>query len=627
MEPGQANSPEYERQVIDAEIKSKIKSLDSEESILELKRRRNAISSLPTEIVIIIFSYLRLPGSSPAFSSLPAKAIADLFSSSRLPGAPPLGRLPDHPLSWLHVTQVCHQWREIALNHLPFWTHVDLTNLTLAGVAGTLDRAKGAPLYLEAIIPIDRWDYARINAFTRELQARVSQICHLSINADPFDLLSVFEGLSLPAPTLEYLSLSQPDEPEDSFAVLPHTLFGGVTPRLSSLKLHDVDINWKLPFLNSLKYLEIRAPSATAWANPDWLNALRDMPQLEKLVLHSVSVMANPAQSTLGIQWSALLPSLTHMDISAVAGNCAIILACLFLPALSRLCVTLHSHSVRGSDIPGTFPFLLRHAHGPQDSEPLQSVLISSEKTRATILAWPSPDIDVDVHDPFALLSVALSARVALSITSDSYPQSRYFLQEKAMEALPLGSIVTLTAQHRSRLDEQFWLRHAPKWPLLQCVRLAPPEARGFIEMLLQDNGGRENPLLPSLIELVLVDVKLTARRTDRLCNALMKRAEQGVPLETLEMRKCDVTHFALRLLSEIVVYVWGPAKPFEVWEGIPFSLDATVGGPFVPEEDQSDDSNSSDENLAWDLEEAEINFEDEGEGAEGEDNSDMELD
>ena len=619
MEPSQANSPDYLREAIDAEIKS------LEESIRELKRRRNAISSLPTEIVIIIFSYLRLPSPSPAFSSLPTKVIADLFSSSRLPGAPPLGRLPNHPLSWLHVAQVCHQWREIALNHPPFWTHVDLTNLNLAGIAGTLARAKNAPLYLEATIPIDRWDYARVNAFTKELQTRVSQICHLSINADPFDILRVFEGLSSPAPTLEYLSLSQPDEPGDLLGVLPHTLFGGVTPKLSSLKLHDFDVDWKLPFLKSLKYLEIRAPSAIAWANSDWLIALREMPQLEKLVLHSVCVMANPAQPPLDIQ-CAVLPSLTHMDISAAAGNCAITLAYLSLPALTRLCVTLHSHSVRGSDIPRTFPSLLRHSHGPQDAEPLQSMLISSEKTRATILAWPAPDIHVDLHDPFALLSVALSARIALSITSDSYPRSRYFLQEKAMEALHLGNIVTLTAQHRSRLNDQFWLRHAPKWPLLQCVRLAPPEARGFLEALLQDNGGRENPLLPSLTELVLVDVKVTARRTDRLCNALMKRAEQGVPLETLDLRKCHATDFAVWLFSEIVVYVWGPEKAFEARGGSRLSWDAATGGPFVPEEDNSDDSNSSDENLAWDLKEAEINFEDEEEEEEGEDNSDMEI-
>ena len=287
MDPTREISPEEQRRLIDAKIKL------LEQSILELKCRRNTlapVSSLPTEIITTIFSYLRLAttsSSSPAvLSLLPNKVIADLFSSSRLPGAPPLGRLPDHPLSWLHAAQVCHQWREIALNHPPFWSNVNLTNLTLAGAVEILARAKNAPLYLEARIPIASWDRDRVNAFTMELQTRVSQICHLSINAEPFDLLRVFDELSFPAPILETLSVSQPVEPGGT---LPHTLFGGVTPRLSSLKLHDVDINWESPLLKGLRYLEIRAASATAWDNSDWLNALCEMQQLEKLVLHSTS--------------------------------------------------------------------------------------------------------------------------------------------------------------------------------------------------------------------------------------------------------------------------------------------------------------------------------------------------
>ena len=607
QQTSQANSPEYQRQLIDAEIKL------LEESIRELKCRRNAlapVSSLPIEIITIIFSYLRLPSSSSAISSLPTNAIADLFFSSRLHGAPPLGKLQDHPLSWLHVAQVCHQWREIALNHPPFWSHVDLRNLTLAGVTEILARAKNAPLYLEAI---GRWDYARINAFTMELQTRVSQICHLSINAGPFHLQIMFEGLSSPAPTLEYLSVSGP---VDSVGALPHTLFGGVAPRLSSLKLHDTHIDWTSPLLKGLRYLEIRGPSAIEWDNSDWLDALREMPQLERLVLHSALLMVDPLQSSSDIQWSISLPSLTHMDISAAAGSCAITLAHLSLPALTRLCVTLQSHFLRGSDIPEMFPLFSRHIRGPQHTEPLQSVLIFSERKRTTILAWSAPDITIDVHDPFVLLSVALSARIALSITSDSYSRNLDFLQEKAIEALPLESIVTLTAQYRSRLDKHFWLRHAPKWPLLHCVRLAPPEARGFMEMLLQDNGGCGSPVLPSLTELALIDGELSARRTNRLCDALMKRVEQGVPLETLDLRTCHATNFAVRLLSEIVVNVWGPAENVKTMGDLTVSWDPVTGGPFFDEVNYSnDDSDASDGNFAW--EEARID--------EGEDNSDME--
>ncbi|KAH9017804.1 hypothetical protein EDB85DRAFT_2014657 [Lactarius pseudohatsudake] len=91
--------------------------------------------------------------------------------------------------------------------------------------------------------------------------------------------------------------------------------------------------------------------------------------------------------------------------------------------------------------------------------------------------------------------------------------------------------------------------------PLLQRVRLTPFAGRGFTEMLLEDNV----PLLPSLTELVLVGTTLSARRTLHLCDALMKRVEQRVLLETLDLRTCFATSRAIELLSEIVVDVLSP--------------------------------------------------------------------
>jgi hypothetical protein len=120
------------RQALDAEIRS------LEESILEsmgvlstLRHRRNVlapVSSLPTEVITPIFSFVRLSGT------------------------PQPGKKPDH-LAWLYVSHVCHHWREIALDLPLFWSHVDFTNLTLAGAAEILARAKMAPLHLEARLP------------------------------------------------------------------------------------------------------------------------------------------------------------------------------------------------------------------------------------------------------------------------------------------------------------------------------------------------------------------------------------------------------------------------------------------------------------------------------------------
>ena len=109
-----------------------------------------------------------------------------------------------------------------------------------------------------------------------------------------------------------------------------------------------------------------------------------------------------------------------------------------------------------------------------------------------------------------------------------------------AMAAIPLDGLVTLIT-HDFQLPpfEQFWLPNLPRLPLLQHVRLAPIVATRFIDWLQADNGGLEDPLLPSLNELVVVDAHLDEDWTLRLCETLMKRVEQGVPLEMLDLRTC----------------------------------------------------------------------------------------
>jgi len=185
----------------------------------------------------------------------------------------------------------------------------------------------------------------------------------------------------------------------------------------------------------------------------------------------------------------------------------------------------------------------------------------------ADILAWTLPDIDVELPNQFAFYDTMYSARVALSVMNNDgwTPGTDMATFNAVVDALPLSGLVTLTAQNHTRpLNEQFWLRHASKWPLLRRVRLTPYTERGFRKMLLEDNGGSESLLLPFLTKLVLIDTALLPRRTLRLCNALMRRAEQGVPLETLDLRKCLATSHAVELLSEVVGDVLCPEETLE---------------------------------------------------------------
>ncbi|KAF8262926.1 hypothetical protein EI94DRAFT_1742155 [Lactarius quietus] len=575
MDPSQENSREHLQQAIDAEIES------LRESIRALRLRRNAlspVSSLPPEVFTAIFSFLCLPGT----SSLDEK------SDYR------------YHLARLRISHVCHRWREIALDHPLLWSHVDLTTLSAAGSTEILVRAKSVPLYLEARVPGRCWDDVRFAAIQKELQARVPNICHLSISAELFRLHRTLGGLVSPAPTLEYLSLFSRGGYQTRITgdhlVVPDALFNGSTPRLSRLKLRNCEISWKSPLLRGLRYLEILSPPADARPTlTAWLDALDELPQLKTLTLHSASPIA--PVTPFDVERTVTLPSLTHLEILTSPGDCALALAHLELPALTMLCITATSHHPDRDNMQILLPYFARHAHGPQDPHPLQSVLILSEGNRADILAWTVSDINIKVQDPPTLpAAMSTSTRVALSFTSQEWfsPATRLDVLDAAMAALPLGGLVTLIAQDFTP-DKQFWFRHSPDWPLLRRVQLGPVQ-QGFKEMLLEDDEGRESPLLPSFTELVLV-----GSLSEDWTLALMMRVEQGVPLELLDLRMCvPRSPVQVRLLSEIVVNVLDPEETSDA-VGQMISMWKTVArGPFTEEvhlvaEDYSYPSDESD--------------------------------
>ncbi|KAF8262420.1 hypothetical protein EI94DRAFT_1832824 [Lactarius quietus] len=544
-----SNPREYLRQAINAESKSLGGSIRG----LRLRNVLAPISSLPPVVFTFIFTFLHVHVTSEAF-------VLGEDNPNR----------PDRR-AWLRVAHVCHQWREIALNRPLFWRHVDFTIFTSAGAAEILARAKKAPLHLEARVPVGLWDDARFSAFQKELQDHVSQIGHLAISAEPCHINRTLKRLTLPAPTLESLSLL----PREGYGnrmrwehvFVPDNLFAGSTPRLSSIEVWECEISWRSPLFRYLQHLEIRIPHERPSLSV-WLDALQEMPQLKTLALHWASPVAPDAPLPSDIDRTATLPSLTHFEISSPARDCGLALAHLVLPALTSLCLIPKPCHRDGRDVQELFPYVTRHAHGPQDTQPLQSMLFRKDNMCIEILAWTSPDMDVDLPDPSAFFDVMRSARVAFSLANNDWPyKNGQGIFDSVMGALPLDSLVTLTSQNCRTLNKQFWLRHAPGWPSLRHIRLSPDSLRGFRKMLLEDKGERESPLLPSLTKLTLINTALGARRTLRLCDALLKRVEQGVPLETLDLRTCLSARRPIELLSEIVVEVLGPKETFETGE------------------------------------------------------------
>ena len=575
MNPTHQNSWKHLQQAIDAEIKT------LEEFIRALKSRRNThspVSSLPPEVFTAIFSFLCLPG------------------------VPSLGGNRGQNLARLRISHVCQQWREIALNLPLLWSHIDFNTLSSAGASEILIRAKSVPLYLEARVSYRHWGRVKVCIFQNELPSLVPRICHLSITAHPMSLYSTLAELVSPAPTLEYLSVfSRHDS-----TFIPDNLFDGCTPRLSCLELRNCDISWKSPLLKGLKYLKIITP----FEMPElavWLDALCELPQLQALTLHLVYLIAPSSQ--FDVERTFTLSALTLLDITDVAEDFAPTLAHLDLPALTCLRLTVLSTLPNYSDVQNLLTYVTQYAHGPQHAHPLQSMLISSYEQNYEnylgIAAWSVPNIDVEVHDPPALLGATIPPRIALTFESGSRLRSGTLRQilDFVMVALPLNDLVMLAAQDlniasdlaRDLRMQQFWLRHTPQWPLLQRVRLAPPITPGFIQMLLEDNGRHEKPALPSLTELVLDRESSNALSDLPIYDALMKRVEKGVPLDMLDLRTCQYdgdSFAAVQSFSEVVVNVLAPDP--EARKGITSMWDALARDPFT-EGDISRDTGSDD--------------------------------
>jgi hypothetical protein len=533
------------RQAIINEINSR------EASTRALKSRHNEIvpiSRLPCEVLAAIFSFL------------------SVFAWNDGSGL----------LAWIYVAHVCRRWRETALNHPRFWSHINLTKLAPVGMARILSRAKKAPLHLAA-------DYTKLNAthleaFERQLKAHISHTRHLKFSG--YHLSNVVKRLVSPAPTLESLSFSRKSRLYRlSYAIIPDNLFNCTTPCLTSLKLEKCDIGWKSPLLKGLRILEIHDLSDQARPElNDWLDALNEMPQLKELSLRSATPLASLADPL--ISRTVTLPSLTHFHIGASAKDCAFALAHLVLPTLTWLHVDIESYDREGEDVLLVIPYVVRNVYVLQDIEPIRSILIAGERKCAEVLTWTTPGADVKVCGPDTLKDMSRSASLLFAAKSDEWHYGvNTAIFNALLTLLPVNFVSTLTVQNRTRLSKKFWFSHAPRLPLLKQARLVPTAVRAFKGMLAEDIPlDSDGPRLPMLTKLILLDITLTAMRTFYLCDMLIERVEQGVPLEYLDLRTCIAANRAIQLLAEIVVDVQEPLNAPLVEKEEVFRRDRGIG-------------------------------------------------
>jgi hypothetical protein len=211
--------------------------------------------------------------------------------------------------------------------------------------------------------------------------------------------------------------------------------------------------------------------------------------------------------------------------------------------------VDVESLESEGEDVRLLIPYVARSSNELQGTESLRNMQISGTRRSARVLAWTMPDADLNFYSSAPCLTFAAKGSNWLDGVDTT-------IVDALLTPLPVNSVSTLIVY--SRLNKEFWLSHAPRWPLLQQARLDSTSTKAFMDMLAEDTspGG---PRLPSLTKLIFIDVRLTALRTYHLRDMLIERVEQGVPLEVFNLRSCIVADRAIPLLREVVVDVQAP--------------------------------------------------------------------
>ena len=525
MHTGSAESRDHLRQAIDDE--KTLLEQSFQKSIQVLNARRNTlapISRLPPETLAEVFSFL-----SPSATTHPFRS------------------------KWICFSHVCRRWRETALNYPRLWSCIIFSDPAPVVMAEMLAWAKMVPLHWE--VDFTRWNEEEIDAFERQLEGHITHTRHLKVRGP---LQMVLKRLVSSAPVLQTLSLEHTST-YNQFTlirdVIPVNLFNGIAPSLTSLELNTCNISLKSPLLKGLQNFEARYLQ-TRPKLEDWLDFLGEMPKLESLVLqHATPSVISPLQVISEPSRTVAIPFLTKFHIIASPKDCALALAHLVMPALTSLLVNVESYGMNGGEIRRLIPYVARNVYGPQDTKPLRSILICGEEKQVKVVAWTMPDTDLNSN---ILFDTSITARLVFTATVSWNTRVHNEIIDALLMLLPVDSVATLTVEENTRVSKEFWLNQALRWPSLEQVCLSSTAVKAFRDMLAED-APPDGPRLPSLRKLILVNVTLTACRTYSLQDMLIKRMEQGVPLDVLDLGHCFAPERAIQLLGEIVVDVKEP--------------------------------------------------------------------
>ena len=463
---------------------------------------------------------------------------------------------------WIAVSQVCKQWRAIALDYPDLWNRLKLQDTSHEWLAVLLERSKGAPLDISLDLHASSPYYMTPKqALGDVLKARAAVVRSLSISVmcrDPGPVLKLLDRKRLRP---EYLDLSVACPLSLPTLEAVHQLFRRVpTSRLRRLKVQSLALQSFAPAFSQLTHLTIDDKSGWCPTEPriefeEILDALTSMKSLEELDIRPHQPFIPSTSDLPTTSAPIVLPRLRHLSIEACVLDMTCLLDNLDAPSLSRLCIDVvgdcELDALRGQLLPAIVTKTAR-------LQPFLSLFLDIGHTSTLrIRAYTHTHSVTFMNDCIVAwrgLSNAPQAPFELCLTSH---EGSHDLAIESCQLLPLDNLHSLLVHGHSFASSAWATLLARTENITQLLFASHVDAKNqealdgrLSEALMRKadsdaDGVEPHPfILPRLQTLALTGLDFARPNirapdlVDRLVTCLRRRREGGAGIETLHIAR-----------------------------------------------------------------------------------------
>ncbi|KAH9841840.1 uncharacterized protein C8Q71DRAFT_739039 [Rhodofomes roseus] len=523
---------------------------------VEVKAEINALSPicrLPDELLVAIFMYcVALQGDLDTVWT---------ENSAYFPGQ------RQRPYSWIVLSQVCRQWRRVALDFPALWSSVFLA----AGedfIAEVLRRSQRMPL--DVVVWVDSF-VANDKARTLRLVLGELSRCR-SLRITMPDAYVPPELENNPAPELRTLKIRNTCTNYPSAPPEFTRLFRGRAPRLECLDLAGrATFDWPLLVSSTLRHLTLSQVDKHSQLDVvQLLTRLRGLPLLETLRLdHALTPCFKfPRNTVLPPPSSINLPRLKSLHITSNLRTCTTLVETLSIPSLNSFSAEIEWRdevgelgqyvakltSTLGHATQNIYALALRHV-GPD-----VHLCCYKQAQNAILTGMRSSNDDGPfcIRLVFVELLYRMEARLPDVFSRLSFAPS---IKNLHIEDLALSEALTGTV---FRQCEGVTSLRVTNRPAVEVVRVLGGYARWTRPRQQSDYQHQHRPapyLLPHL-EVLMFQCISFGELADGLENTLVQRYEDGAQIKEIHLTECrHITSASVNYLRRVAVEV--------KWDGV----------------------------------------------------------